>query len=328
MCDVKNFNPDIIIDARSPREFYHSHMINSKNFYALSDKEHEEVGRIYKNSSKAYGKILGASYICKNLSLHILELEKSLHLGDKVLIYCARGGMRSKSLATVLDNIGYRVARLKDGYKGYRHEVLKVLDSEPNMNFITLFGNTGCGKSELINALNPSIDLEKLANHLGSLFGAIYGTQPSTKSFQNSLAYELDRLSNCKYCFIEGESKRIGKLMLPSKLYEKMHKGINVWVSSSMDFRIKRVLKTYKNMKSDYFYSCIEQISPYIKKGIKSEILSSYRSDNLQNVVYLLLKNYYDKVYKKPKRVDLTIQFDEDINRALKELNRVHEEIL
>lgn len=326
--EVKNFNPDIIIDARSPKEFSHSHLVNARNFYALNDKEHEEVGTIYKQSSKSRGKILGASYICKNLSSHVLELEKELKLGDKILIYCARGGMRSKSLGIVLHSIGYRVARVKNGYKAYRHEVLNVLEKEPKVNFITLFGNTGCGKSELIQRLKPSLDLEGLANHLGSTFGEVLGKQPSTKSFQNRLAYDLEKLSSCKYCFVEGESKRIGKLILPSSLYKKMHEGFSVLVTSSMEFRVKRILKTYKNIDNSYFYECMEKISPYIKKSAKDEILLSYKRDDFENVAYLLLENYYDKVYKKPQKVDVSIRFDGDIEIPLKKLGRVHEEIL
>lgn len=333
MIDIKisqldEFNPRIIIDARSPREYGHSHIVGAVNFYALNDMQYDEIGTIYKQKSKSHGKILGASYICKNVSKHLLEIENSLNLGSKIAIYCARGGMRSKSLGVILDNVGYRVARIENGYKSYRQDVLKTLEEEPTTNFITLFGNTGCGKSELIQKLNPSIDLESLANHLGSSFGGVLGSQPSTKSFQNALAHELKRVEKFNYCFIEGESKRIGNLMLPSPLYEKMQKGMAVCITSSMEYRVKRILHMYQNIDDRYFHECMQKISPYIKKSIKSEIIECYKKGDLQTVVYLLLKYYYDKVYKKPKKVHINIRYDGDIDKPLNQLRRLHEEVL
>ena len=78
--------------------------------------------------------------------------------------------------------IGYRIYRLNGGYKAYRNHVLEFLERPLSTKFITLFGNTGCYKSKLIRALSPSIDLEAMANHLGSVFGAINGAQPSQKA--------------------------------------------------------------------------------------------------------------------------------------------------
>ena len=91
-------------------------------------------------------------------------------MGSAIGIYCAKGGLRSSSVGFVLSMIGYRVFRLNGGYKAYRNHVLEFLERPLSTKFITLFGNTGCYKSKLIRALSPSIDLEAMANHLGSVF--------------------------------------------------------------------------------------------------------------------------------------------------------------
>ncbi len=326
--EIDDFCTDMIIDARSPREFAHSHIPKAKNFFALNDKEYEEVGTIYKQISKSHAKILGASFTCKNAASHLHELEKTLKIGSKILIYCARGGMRSSSLGMVFDSVDYRVAKIKGGYKSYRNSVVDYLKNDILLKFITLFGNTGCGKTELIRALKPSLDLEKLANHLGSSFGQINGKQPSTKSFQNNLSHELKKLSKHKVCFIEGESKRIGELILPSKLYERMHEGIGVHIVSSMEFRVKRIVDVYQNISKEYFFECMERISPYIKRSAKEEIIKSYKAQNFNLVALILLENYYDKVYKKPKKVDFTILHDGNTSETLEKLRRIYEQVL
>lgn len=324
---IDEFNPELIIDARSPKEYAYSHLPDAQNYYALSDLEHKEVGTIYKNTSKHHAKVLGASYVCKNASTHLLELEKKINTASKIAIYCARGGLRSKSLGIILEQVGYRVARISGGYKSYRNYVLNVLESELETNFITLFGNTGCGKTELLSHLNPSIDLEGLANHQGSSFGQIHGRQPSAKTFQDNLAYKLTHLPKDKACFIEGESKKIGALSLPNNLYDKMQNGISVVITSSMEFRVKRILKDYENISDEYFYLCMERIKPYIKKTIHHEVIESYEKNELENVAYLLLENYYDKVYKKPKKVDFTINYDDNLQETLRKLESIKSSI-
>lgn len=79
--------------------------------------------------------------------------------------------MRSLSLQSILQNIGFRTLRLKNGYKAYRNEVLSTLAKPPKMSFFTLIGPTGCGKSELIARFKNSLDIESFAKHLGSSFG-------------------------------------------------------------------------------------------------------------------------------------------------------------
>lgn len=319
---LKSYKPDIIIDARSPREFAHSHIPNAQNYYALDNKEYKNIGTIYKRESKAKAKILGTSYICKNVSNHLAKIENTISLGSKIAIYCARGGLRSESIGIILDKIGFQVAKIENGYKGYRNYVLNFLDKIPPTNFITLYGNTGCGKTELIRRLNPSIDLEHLANHFGSSFGGIKGKQPSTKAFQNSLAYRLENLPTDRFCFVEGESMRIGDLTLPKQFYNQMQRGIKIEITAPIDKRVNRILNDYKQINEEFFLTCMQKISPYIPKKIKQEIIDKFKEQKLYEVVLLLLQEYYDKAYKKPENIDFTINFEDEEN-TLEKLNKI-----
>lgn len=324
--DIEKFNPDIIIDARSPKEFAHSKVVNAQNYYALNDEQFEQIGTIYKNQSKNKAKILGASYVCENVSRHLLELEKQIKIGSKVLIYCARGGLRSKSFGIILEQIGYRVARLKDGYKGYRAYVLEILEQKPKVKFITLYANTGSGKTHLIKKLNHFIDLEALANHQGSTFGLINGAQPSIKSFQNNLAFILKNLDPTKNYVIEGESKKIGNIVLPCALYECMKEGICVQINTDISLRVKRILSEYKNIDKEYFFACMNKIKPFLSKKLYMQIIEKYNSHALEDVAKMLLENYYDKVYKKPQKVDLVLDYSENDDEIVQILQNLCEQ--
>jgi tRNA 2-selenouridine synthase len=299
---------DLIIDARSPSEFAHSHIPGAKNFYALTNEQHKEVGTLYKNSSKNRAKILGASYICENAAKHIRTLGNDYKIGAKIAIYCARGGMRSHSLGVIFSNIGYRIYKIENGYKGFRNHVVHSLDLPQNGHFVILGGNTGCGKSELIRSLENSIDLERLANHLGSTFGAVNGKQPSQKMFQNELFFALRKTDKNLPIFIESESKRIGSITLPESLYEAMSKGVRIEITAPIIQRIQRILKDYIQIDKSFFYTAIEKITPYIKRSAKEEAIKAFKENDLAKVAQILLLDYYDKVYKKPSRVDYKIE--------------------
>ena len=289
---------DVLIDARSPQEFLDSHIPDAQNFYALNDAQHKEIGTIYKHTSRNEAKILGAQYICQNVAAHLKTIAKNHKIGSRIGIYCARGGLRSSSIAIILSHIGYQVFRLKRGYKSYRFYVLSYLQNLPHQNFIVLGGKSGCGKSELLEHLSPCIDLEALAHHRGSSFGA-YETQPSQKMFENNLCKILHKINPSEYVFIEAESKRLGKCTIPSQLHTRLLKGYRVEITAPFEQRVTRISKMYENIDSTSFYHAIQTIAPYIKKSIKENIIQAFESQDVQEVISLLLKEYYDIVYKK-----------------------------
>ncbi|KFL35211.1 MULTISPECIES: tRNA 2-selenouridine(34) synthase MnmH [unclassified Sulfurospirillum] len=314
---------DLLIDARSPKEFYESHIANAQNFYALSDEEHQEVGTLYKQVSRNDAKLLGARYICQNVAHHLEHIAKSYKIGSKIGIYCARGGLRSSSIAIILSHIGYQVFRLGGGYKQYRFYVLSYLENLPHYRFIVLGGNTGCGKSELLQSLQPSIDLEKLANHLGSSFGSIKGAQPSQKAFENSLCEILCKIDPNAYIFIEAESKKMGTCTIPALLHVRLLQGYRIEITAPLEQRIERILKEYESMTPAFFNQAMQMIAPYIKKTVKEAVLHAYEEGNLSEVAKILLIEYYDLVYKKPRHIDAILD-NADESATLEALNALH----
>lgn len=314
---------DLIVDARSPKEYKNSHLPTALNLYALDDLEHQEIGEMYVCKSKQNARVLGASYICQNSANHLKLINQKYSLGRKIAVYCAKGGLRSTSLATILSITGYRVYKINKGYKEYRQYVLSYLQNFKHKNFIALGGNTGCGKSELIQKLTPSLDLESLVNHFGSTFGAIKGSQPTQKAFENILVHKLQNIDIKSWIFVEAESKKIGSITQPCLLYNRVQKSLRVEITAPLEQRIQRILKDYISINDDYFFSSMRTITPYIRKNSKLEAIKSYENGELLKVAEILLVDYYDKVYKKPSKIDHIIDNSSE-KRTLSALMEIH----
>ncbi|WP_104721852.1 tRNA 2-selenouridine(34) synthase MnmH [Helicobacter mesocricetorum] len=314
----------LIIDVRSPSEYCHSHIPNALNFPVLDNAQYQHIGTLYKQNA-FNAKILGASMVCANIAKHLLELKGFITPSMPFGIYCARGGMRSQSFGLVLGNIGYQVALLKGGYKSYRKEVTQSLETSPKHRFLTLIGQTGSGKSELIEAFSDSLNIEKLAKHLGSSFGNICGTQPSTKSFQNTLFTRLRELENAPFVLVEGESKRLGNLILPSKLYLAYQKAPKILITSPLQERIQRILQQYGNISETLFYQAMQKIAPFMKKEFWEDAKEAFAKGDLPKVAEILLLEYYDKVYKKESyHHTLTFKNTHDTLQEICEISKIY----
>jgi len=297
---------DYVLDARSPGEFEESHIPGAQNFYVLNNEEHAYIGEMYKNRSKVQAKKEGVCFMLENISKQLKNFNAPP--GSRILVYCARGGKRSTALYTIFSQLDYRVYKLEGGYKAFRKWVVEYLQSFPHKKFAVLRGNSGCGKSELLNYLSPSLDLEKLANHYGSIFGN-RGTQPSQKQFENEIAVFLYKTDPEKTIFIEAESPKIGKLIIPKRLHKRMQEGIQIEITANLKNRVERILKYYGDIDEKDFLNNLEKIRPFISKKVYENLKDEFYKGNLRKVAEILLLDYYDKTYKK-KQTSIIIKND------------------
>ena len=177
-----------IIDVRSPGEYQHAHIPGAISIPLFDNDERAQVGTKYKNAGKDSAVLLGLSLVGPKLADFVKQSKKLNPQGKEVLVHCWRGGMRSSSFAWLLDTAGLTASTLVGGYKAYRNTVLSAF-SEPH-NLIILGGKTGSGKTDILKELarqgEQIIDLEGLANHKGSTYGAIgQAPQPATEQFEN-----------------------------------------------------------------------------------------------------------------------------------------------
>jgi tRNA 2-selenouridine synthase len=173
-------------------------------------------------------KKLGAALVASNIARHLQEKFIDRPKSWKPLIYCWRGGERSGAMTEIFRRIGWPVARLEGGYKGYRRHVIEELQSLPaRLKLRVVCGTTGSGKSRLLRTLAAQgaqvLDLEEIARHRGSVLGHLPGEpQPSQKMFESLLWQALRRFKPDAPIFIEAESKKVGGLHIPDALMQHM----------------------------------------------------------------------------------------------------------
>ena len=320
---IKRWNSkkyDTIIDVRSPSEFEIDHIVGAINCPILYDDERQKVGTIYKQISSFKAKIIGSSLSAKNIAFHIEKefLEKK---GSwKPLIYCWRGGQRSKAFSIVLSEVGWRTYQLSGGYKEYRNDIIKYLDNiGMKLKIILISGKTGSAKTKILHSIRDQgaqiLDLEGLARHKGSLLGAIPNLkQPSQKFFESLLFYEINKLNLKKNIFIEAESSKVGNVHIPKSIWSNMILSKRIEVVADVNTRAKFLI-------DDYQYMCKNPIliKPMIK-GLKTRL-----SNNLINsweklidekkwfeLTKSFLENHYDSSYSSN-----TIKNDRKVIREL-----------
>ena len=290
---------------RSENEFADDHIPSSINLPVLNNKERTIIGTQYKENSFEARK-QGAALINNNISKIIKKnlFEKK----DKVLIYCWRGGLRSLSLYLVLKQIGFDVEILEDGYKSYRRHVVQFFEDEiEQFNFNQIKGVTGVGKTLFLKNLEKStqvLDLEGIANHKGSILGDIPKfKQPNQKMFETKLFEKLESLNRKKKIWVEAESIKIGKLNIPSRLWKKMDEGISVKLKSTVDERVKFILKDYKyfTKEPELMSNAMLVLKKIIRKDDYRVIEENLKNGDYMSFVKSLINHHYDKAYKKTR---------------------------
>ena len=296
---------DTIIDVRSPLEFAEDHIVGAINCPVLSDLERQKVGTIYKKESSFKAKIIGSSLTAKNIAFHIENKFMEKKGSWQPLIYCWRGGQRSKAFSLVLSEVGWRTNQLKGGYKEYRNQVINFLDNiGPKLKITLISGKTGSAKTKILKSIENEggqiLDLEGLANHKGSLLGKIPDLiQPSQKFFESLIFNKIQNLNLKDKIYIEAESSKIGNIHIPKSIWKKMINSPRIEISANIELRAKFLV-------SDYDYMCNDPtlINPIIK-GLKNR-LSKKLFDEWTNLIdrkkwfdltKSFLENHYDPSY-------------------------------
>jgi tRNA 2-selenouridine synthase len=246
----------MVIDARSEREYFEDHLPGAVNLPVVNNAEYAEVGTLHRTDThQAY--LIGVAYSLRNIAAQLPAVAATVPRGGRVLVYCFRGGKRSRLWCDALETVGFRVDRLRGGWKGYRHWVNVQLSAwSARFKYHVLCGPTGCGKTRLLVALQRQgaqvLDLEALANHRGSLIGAIPDSpQRSQKWFDSSLLQQLMQFDPANPVWIEAESRKIGAMQLPLALFEAMHAGRVFSVSAPMPERVKLWREDYRHFEED-----------------------------------------------------------------------------
>ncbi|GAB3777692.1 tRNA 2-selenouridine(34) synthase MnmH [Spirosoma horti] len=288
-----------IIDVRSPGEYDHAHIPGAVSIPLFDNDERAQVGTKYKNAGKDAAVLLGLNLVGPKLAGFVKQSKKLNPQDKEVLVHCWRGGMRSGSFAWLLDTAGLTASTLIGGYKAYRNEVLASF-ARP-LNLIIIGGKTGSGKTDILKELvrqgEQIIDLEGLANHKGSSYGAIgQQTQPATEQFENKLFHTLLTLDANRRIWIEDESRNIGSCFIPMALWQQMRMAPVAFIDMPKDKRVHRLVAEYANIDHGLLIEATERIRKRLGGKVTKDALDALTRHDYATVADLTL-DYYDKAY-------------------------------
>jgi len=310
-----------IIDVRSAEEFKQGTIPGALNIPLFDEDERSVIGTIYRHGGHENAVEKGFEYVGEKLSELLVSFEQ--FKDRELVVFCARGGMRSLSIVNLLTQSGYRAIQLEGGYKNYRHDILSRLETF-GPRLIVIHGLTGTGKTRILQELDNAIDLEDLARHRSSLFGAIDREPNNQRMFETGLVQTMQSLEEEPY-FIEGESRKIGRVFIPKPLAMAMKNGVLVHVHCSMETRIQRIIDDYP-VEDEETLQQIEVILLSLRQRMGAEAVDRMckllRAGELHELVHSLLLDYYDHRYAKSMRAykyDLDLS-SEDITAVAEKL--------
>ncbi|HPS56717.1 MAG TPA: tRNA 2-selenouridine(34) synthase MnmH [Spirochaetota bacterium] len=290
-------NP-LYIDVRSPAEYAEDHIPGAINLPIFDNEERREIGTLYKMVSREDAVKRGTEIGGKRVGAIIDSIMS--HGGREIVIYCARGGMRSGSVASLVNSLGIKTWRIRDGYRAYRSFVSGYLESlviKPQL--FVLQGLTGAGKTEILGFIENSIDLEAMAGHRSSLFGGIGLKQNSQKAFETLLAGRLHELDESDYAVIEGESKKIGNLHIPENVFMQMRSAPVIYIDTPIERRVAIIKKEYARFNDhDRIMGIVLSLTKRLGQKKTDELAELYKNGRIDEFIEMLLVDYYDNLYR------------------------------
>lgn len=305
LADLPRMGFDDIIDVRAPAEYADDHIPGAISLPVLDDAERAEVGTIYKQVSPFTARKVGAALVAKNAAAHLQGPLAEKPGGWRPLVYCWRGGQRSGSFASILAQIGWRVETIAGGYKAWRGLVVAAVYDRPvAAPVVVLDGNTGSAKTEVLAGLGrlgvQVIDLEGMANHRGSLFGAM-GPQPSQRTFEARLALALEGLDPGRPVVVEAESSKVGECRVPPELWKAMVAAPRVALRVPRAARAEYLVRAYADLTADRgrLVGVVDKLRQAHPREVIADWVALAEAGEFGQLAEGLMERHYDPRYEK-----------------------------
>lgn len=291
-----------LLDTRSPSEFAGGHIPGAVSFPLFSDDERALVGTTYKQEGNKQAIKAGLDIIGPKMR-GFVEQAESLN-STSLLMHCWRGGMRSQSLAWLLDLYGFEVEVLEGGYKAYRNALLDFFTRPLPLRVLS--GPTGSMKTFILQEMQRQgaqvVDLEGLARHMGSSFGNVMcDGQPTTEQFQNDVFDAFLKLDTERPIWLEDESFNIGRVNLPEPLFHQKQHSPVLYIEVPRKRRIEVLVQQYGQLHPEQLEQATEGISRRLGGANTSRAITLIRAGRLSEATDIILQ-YYDAAYENARR--------------------------
>jgi tRNA 2-selenouridine synthase len=318
-----------LMDVRAPIEHIKGSINNATNLPLMTDREREQVGTCYKEQGQENAIKLGRELVTEQKQRErTKQWIEFCNNFPKGYLFCFRGGLRSRITQQWIQESGVNYPYIEGGYKALRRFLIDELElSVATLPMMLISGRTGCGKTRLLKQLPNMVDLEGLAHHKGSSFGATIDPQPALIDFENSLssAFLKHRHKHKRTVFLEDEGRLIGSLTLPLSLKTKMttlpHIELTTDIEQRIDFAIEdyvdallasfqlntseaqalealadrhrqSLTKIRKRLGAERYVEAQALLENAISLQVNQNTTSGYR-----DFIHLLLTQYYDPMY-------------------------------
>ncbi len=290
----------ILLDVRSPGEYAQGHIVGARSLPLFSDVERAEVGTAYKQEGPEPAFLLGLERSGPKMRAYV-ERALTLAPGRRVTVHCWRGGQRSGSMGWLLERAGFDVEILPGGYKAYRTEARAWLGKFPHQLRL-LCGPTGSGKTAVLHALRAQgasiLDLEGMAHHRGSSFGAIgQEPQPGSEHFENLLYAALRELPEDRPVWVEDESRLIGTVCLPDTFWDRLSAAPLYQLEPAFEDRVQHLVTDYADFPNEQLAAAFERIGKRLGGQHLKAALEALDTGDYAAAARIALV-YYDKTYR------------------------------
>lgn len=325
----------LVVDVRSPAEFAEATIPGAINVPIFSNEERAEVGTLYKQTGRKDARRRGIEIVSPKIPQMLAQVEEARDPeSPPVVVFCWRGGQRSLAITTFLNLAGIPARQLKGGHKAFRRRVIDYFEQTEFNRTLVLRGLTGVGKTLLLQRLSaedyPVIDLEGLANHRGSAFGGLgLGDQPGQKMFEAQLWNRFEECRSAGYLVTEGESRHIGRLVVPPRFHRVMQEQTSLWIDASLDYRVRVILDDYpaRDDLTAAFEPPLLALKERLGNSAVADLLELLQQKQWEELTRRLMVDYYDPLYLHTlpeRRVEIQIKTLDDgvaeLKRAITQL--------
>jgi len=311
-----------LLDVRAPVEAHRSGIPGALSLPILSDEERAAVGKCYHEHGNAAAVALGVELTAPHREARVATWREAVTASDRPAAFaCWRGGQRSGIATQWLGDAD--VSRVQGGTKALRQYLMAGLESQfARTETLVISGLTGCGKTDLLHALQRvvppdvlALDLEGLANHRGSAFGGFPAGQPAQQTFENNLAAKV-HLAAPRMTLLEDEARFVGHVEVPVYIFTKVQQSRLVILETPQEERIARIVREYVFEPTEKFSRTVarQDLEANLKKLAKrlggvhmAECLEALAfADHEERWLSIdahtpwvdtLLRHYYDKLY-------------------------------